>query len=237
MQHSGPARVVEHRDARDRAVARAQGVDGDVPGQQRQAGAARGRDECPLDLGTGGVAPGPDHAERRVPALAGALQRAGRGRVEHGAARPQPGHRGRAVGQDGGDGGGVAQPGTRGEGVGDVGVDAVARHVPDDDGDPALGPPGRAGVRGVLGDDDDPQPGGGGVERGGETGDAAADDDEVRAGLPGARAAHSPPPGRPIAIIRCTAARPRAASSGSTCTSSVPSRRLRSSASGVIIFM
>jgi hypothetical protein len=68
-----------------------------------------------------------------------------------------------------------------------VGVHAVARDVADDDRDAALRPPGRPGVRGVLGDDDDPQPGGGRVERGGEPGDAAADDDEVRRGLPGGR--------------------------------------------------
>ena len=58
------------------------------------------------------------------------------------------------------------------------------------------------------------------VQRGGQSGHPAADDHEVGAlasqDTPPGRAAHSPPPGLPISIMRCTDSRARAAVSGST---------------------
>jgi hypothetical protein len=101
------------------------------------------------------------------------------------------------------------------------------------------------GLRPHPADHNDPQAELRGIQRRGEPGDAGTDDYEVRARLPfppgaAARAgyrAHSAPPGRPISIIRWTAARARVASTSSTCTSSVPCRSDRNNVSGVIIFM
>ena len=155
--------------------------------------------------------------------------------VERRPAGPQVGHRVGSAGQDLPGGRIVHQPAARREGVGHVRVDAVARDVAEHDRDPALRPPRRTLVGGVLGDDEDPQPRPRRLRRGREPGDPGADDDEI--GRRGPRRPHSPPPGRPISIIRWTEARALAAVSRSTRTSSRPSRSARVSAPGVIVFM
>src|SRR3984893_11927796 len=105
--------------------------------------------------------------------------------------------------------------------------------------DPALGVVrGRHAKPAVrLAQHDDPAPDTMGGQRGGQAGDAGADDHDVGPLLPGRTNAHSPPPGRPMAIIRCTLRRASPAVCASTWTSSAPSIRQRNSAAGVIIFM
>src|SRR5580693_1870974 len=105
--------------------------------------------------------------------------------------------------------------------------------------DPALGVVrGRyARLAARLTEHDDPLAATMGGQRRGQAGDPGANHDDIGTLLPGRADAHSPPPGWPIAIIRCTLCRARRAVCESTWTSSAPSTRQRSSAAGVIIFM
>ena len=78
----------------------------------------------------------------------------------------------------------------------------------------------------------------GGIAAAVDAADDPADHEHVDLALEAAVCgAHSPPPGVPMLIIRSTARRARAATSSGTVTSSRPSRRARSSSSGVVIFM
>ncbi len=229
---------VQHREARHRSVRRAQHVQGGVSGQHGDAAVAGCRQQGPLDLGAGGVAPGVHDAEGAVAALAGAGQGAVGAGVEPGAGAAQPLDGVRAVRDDLFDRVLFAESGSGCVGVLRVPPDGVPGLVRggQHDGHAALGVAGVAVTGVALGHHQDPQPEFDGGEGGGEAGDAGPHHHEVRASLP-ARVGHSPPPGRPMAIIRWTDSRPRAAISGSTCTSSAPSRSARSSAAGVIIFM
>ena len=121
-------------------------------------------------------------------------------------------------------------------------ADAVRRHITQHNGDAALGQRRAPGRRHTLGHDDDPQAQLRRVQSRRQPRYPTTHDDQVDSRLPRAHRAeemraHSPTPGLPMAIIRRTAALARVASSGSTRTSSVPSRKDRSNASGVIIFM
>src|SRR5699024_976704 len=101
----------------------------------------------------------------------------------------------------------------------------------EDGGQATLGPGGRAATETGPGHQQGVDPGLGQPESGGQSGSPRTDDHHT--GI----AAHSPLPGLPISIIRCTDRRARSAMLGSTVTSSRPSRRLTSNFSGVIIFM
>ena len=180
----------------------------------------------------------------RVAAFAGQRPAAGCGFVEPGSPPHQVGDGAVAVGDDRPDRVGITQSRARGECVGDMGLDRVvgvakalrqhhrnAALCVEGGGVPDLAQHDHRAAAAVRG------------QRRGQAGYAGADDDDVGALAPevgpaaGGRARHSPPPGCPISIIRCTLARAAVATSGSTCTSSAPSTRQRSNAAGVIIFM
>ena len=147
---------------------------------------AHGVGQRALDLGAGGVAAGVQHPERAVPALPAAGQRPVGGGVEDGAATAQPRDRGRAVGQDRGHGVRLAQARAGRDRVRGVPFGRISALMParQHDSDAALRPLGTAVAEGRLRHHDDAQARLAGAQRGGQPGRAAADHDEVRAGLP-----------------------------------------------------
>ena len=155
-----------------------------------------GRDQCALDLGTGGVAAGVRDPVAVVAALAGQRQLPGRGVVELRAERDQLAHRLGTLGDQHAYRVEVAGPGTRDQGVVLVLLRGVARAQCGRD--PALRPLGRAGVEDVLGDDQHRAAGllelGADPQGRGEAGDAGADDDHVGARRP-ARGGRAQPAG------------------------------------------
>ncbi len=239
--HAGHAVGVEHRQAGDTARPAPQHLDRGVAGEEGRT-AAGGGQQGAFDLGPGGVPAGVDDPERGVAPLPRAVEPPVGAPVEDSSQVPQVGDGGGAGADDRVHGAGIAEPHPGGEGVGDVPFGGVVvGAVGEDDRHAALGPGGAALGRFALADDQHSEPEAGGAQRRGQSGHAGSDDHEVRAGLP-ARCAlvagvHSPPPGCPMAIILRTASRPRSAVSWSTVTSSRPSRRQRSNAAGVIIFM
>lgn len=143
-----------------------------------QGGGAHRLDEGAGDLGTRRVAPGVRDAATVVAALAGQRDRSRVGGVEVRAGVDQPAHGAGALGDQSAHRRLVAQPRTGDQGV----VEVLLRGVPlaERRGDAALGPPGGAVVETGLGDDDGREARGGAAERGGETGHAGADHDDVR---------------------------------------------------------
>jgi hypothetical protein len=210
------------------------------------------------DLGAAGVTAGVHDPVAAVPALAGQRRVPVSGKVEAGAELLQQRDGGRSLLDEGADGVLVAQSRAGHERVVDVQLDVVV--AAEDGGQAALGPGGAAVAEGRLGDDGDGTAGVGQGDRGHQPGGAGAHDDHVRVARPcgsgerqrghdgavrlgrGARAHPEQPhsatgEGVPSAIMASTAERARAAISGSTVTSSRPSRSARSSFSGVDIFM
>ena len=173
--------------------------------------------ERPLHLGSGGVAAGVHDASPRVSAFAAERPTAGRRLIELRSVADQFGDSPEAVSNDGRHRIGIAQPGTGRQGVGDVRVDRVVG-VRQHHGNPALGVVGgrRTGLAAGLAEHDHPSAGAVRGQRRGQTADAGADDNDVGTLLPGRVNAHSPPPGWPIAIIRCTLWRARCAVWAST---------------------
>jgi hypothetical protein len=173
--------------------------------------------ERALDLGTGGVTTGVHNASPRVSALARHIPATGCSLVELCSLTNQFNYRAIAVGDDRVHRVGVAQPRTRRQGVGDVGIDRVII-LRQHHRDPAL----RVVRRGHptrltrLIEDDDAAPGPMGSQRGRQPGDTHSDHDDIGIVPPRRSGGHSPPPGWPISIIRCTLRRPAAATSKST---------------------
>ncbi len=120
-----------------------------------------------------------------VAALAGELQAALLRLVEVGARLDEPAHGVRALGDEDPHRVLVAQPGARDQGVGQVLLGGVA--LAEGRGDAALRPAGGAVVEAGLGDDDRGQTGGLAAQGRGQTGDAGADDDDVRVDRPPGR--------------------------------------------------
>ncbi len=143
-----------------------------------QGGRTHRLDERAGDLGARRVTAGVRDATAVVAALTGQRDRSRVGGVEVRAGVDQPAYGVGALGDQGADRRRVAQPRTGDQGV----VEVLLGGVPlaDRGGDAALGPPGGAVVETGLGDDDGREAGGGAAERGGETGHAGADHDDVR---------------------------------------------------------
>ena len=235
-------------EADDAAVGRAQRVERDGVLEHLDAAGAQRAGERAGDLRAAGVAAGVHDPVAAVPALAGQRRAAVGAGVEPGAERLQRGDRGRRLLDEGAHGVLVAEPGAGDQRVGDVQVGVVVGT--EDGGQAALRPGGAAVTERALGDDGDRAAGVGQRHRRHQAGGAGAHDDDVGRAHPagrrqrqrrhqaGPRPGHSPTgDGVPRAIIASTAARARAATSGSTVTSSRPSRSARSSFSGVDIFM
>ncbi|GAA3298714.1 hypothetical protein GCM10020295_35020 [Streptomyces cinereospinus] len=164
-------------DARGAAVGVREQVQDQGVLDRAQATRADGLDQRPGDLGPRRVAAGVGDAAAVVAALAGQRQPALGGLVEVGAGLDQPA-----------DGAGtlrdedpyrfhVAQAGSGDQGVVQVLLGAVA--LAQGRRDAALRPAGGAVVQARLGDDDRAHAGGLAAQRGGETGDAGADDHHV----------------------------------------------------------
>jgi len=155
---AGGAGVLEHGDGRD-------------------AG-GHGR-ERPHDLGARGVPVGVDDAAAAVGAFEAELERSGGGAVERDALADEPVDRGGGGGGDGGNGVGIAEARAGGEGVGGVERGIVAGG--DGGRDPALRPAGGGLAVGHLGEEGARREQDAGLrgeaERGGEAGQAGADDD------------------------------------------------------------
>lgn len=142
-----------------------------------QATRAYGLDEGPGDLRAGGVAARMGDAAAVVAALAGQLQAALLRLVEVGAGRDQAVHGVGSLGDEEPYGLLVAQARAGHQGVVQVLFGGVA--LAEGRGDAALGPAGGAVVETGLGDDDRTEAGGLAAQRGGEAGDARADDHDV----------------------------------------------------------
>ncbi len=205
-QHTGHAVAVQHQQAAHRTQRRLHRVDRDVVLQQGNPSVHSGLQKRPFDLGTRRVTAGVHDAERAVPTFAGPLQQTVRARVEHRAALAQPRDRGRSTGDDRRDRGLVTQARTRRQRVLDVPPHRVAGVVLvlHDHRDAALSPAGVAVVARRLRDDENAKPQLTGVQCGRQPRHARTDHDQVGPRLP-ARGHHSPPPGWPISIMRCTA--------------------------------
>jgi hypothetical protein len=209
-------------------------------------------------LGAAGVTAGVHDPVAAVAALAGQRRAPVMRQVEAGPELLQQREGGRRLLDEGADGVLVAESRAGHERVVDVQLGVV---VGAEDGRQAALRPGRAAVaEGPLGDDGDCAADVGQGDRRHQPGGAGAHDDDVGVARPrgsgerqrrddgavrlgrGARAHPEQPhsatgEGVPRAIIASTAERARAAIPGSTVTSSRPSRRARSSFSGVDIFM
>jgi hypothetical protein len=147
---------------------------------------AYGVDQRAGDLRAGRVAAGVRDAAAVVPALAGQLYLAGAGvGVEAGPGLDETPHGGGALGHERTDGLLVAQARSGDEGVVEVLVGGVA--LAERGGYAALGPAGGAVVEPGLGDDDRTETRGVAAERGGQPGDAGADDHDVRVDAPAGR--------------------------------------------------
>ncbi len=208
-----PVRVA-HQHARHRRTV-VQHPQGHVTGAEVQHG--RGVVERALNFGAGGVAARVHDASPRVTTLARHVPATWGRFVETGSDADQFGHGKVAVGDDRAHRVRITEARARRQGVGDVGVHRVVI-VRQHHGDAALcvvggGRPARV-VR--LGQDDHAAAGASGGQRGGQSCDARADDDDVGCMGPIGTDHYSPPPGCPISIMRCTLRRPAAAISGST---------------------
>lgn len=128
------------------------------------------------DLAAGGIAVGVKHAGARVGAFAGE-KKLGAIAVELDAPLDEFLNASGAFLDEGVDGFGRAESIAGGEGVGFVEADLVV--VAEGDGDTALGVGGRRFFESILGDDEDAAEGGE-VDGGPHTGDARADDEEIR---------------------------------------------------------
>lgn len=190
-----------------------------------------------LDLGSSGITASVDDPERPMPTLPGAVQvrfvLVIPGAVKEGAPGTEYIYRGRTSSQDRPNGDLVTQPSASRQRVSHVRVHAVAG-TREHHGDAALRQSCVAIPDRGLGDGYHLQAELGGAQCSGQPSNTGTDNSKVRGGFPGR---HSPPPGRPMAIIRCTAPRARSAMSAGTVTSSTLSRSERSRAAKVIIFM
>lgn len=137
-----------------------------------------GLDQCPRDLGAGGVAARVRDPAAVVAALAGEFYLAGlRGGVEDRAGVHQPPDRVRALGDEQPYGLLVAQARARDQGVVEVLLRGVA--LAEGRGDTALGPAGGAVVEPGLGDHDRTAAPGGAAQRGGQARHAGTDDHDI----------------------------------------------------------
>ena len=161
------------------------------PALEHRAGrAVGGVDQRALDLGAGGGAPGVHDTRRRVAALAGERQRSRRFAVELGAERDQLLHAPGALVDQDAHGLLVAQARAGGKGVGQVQVGRVLV-APEHRGHAALGPARCRLRQRALGQDAEGETrsarrdGSGEPDRGGQPGDAAAQDQDVEGSRPG----------------------------------------------------
>jgi hypothetical protein len=240
-----------HRQAGGLAPADGGSADDEVERERPLEHRRPGRDgslvERALDLGAAAVTTGVDDPVMAVAALAGERRNhpAGSGRVERRAQAHQITDRPRGRADESSDDGLVTQPGTGRQRVGHVVLDRVGRV--EHSRQAALGPGRRTGVERALRDDQDAPVGTRGECRR-QPGRTRPDDNHVGLALPRGRRRGQPArkyeiahsavgDGLPIAIIRSTDARARAATSAATTTSSVPVSSACSSRAGVIIFM
>ena len=183
-----PAGVVEQRDAADDPPPRVDRVDGDVPGQQRQPAAAGGGDQRPLDLRARGVARrrgprGTRCARPRGCARAPRRRRGRRPRPGPAAGRPRRGPPARIAA--------TAASSQRPAPAATVSATCAATLSPGTSPSTTAIPPCAQRVEPASGASlvttTTRSPSSRGVEGGGEPGDPAADDHEVRARLPARR--------------------------------------------------
>ena len=168
--------------ADDRAVGRAQRLEGDGVLEHLDAAGAQGAGEGAGHLGAAGVTAGVHDPVAAVTALAGERRAAVGGEVESG---PEPLELGDGVGRlldEGADGVLVAEPGAGDEGVLHVQVGVVVGA--EDGGQPALRPVRAAVAEGGLRDHRDPASGVGQRQGGHQPGRAGADDGDVGVAAP-----------------------------------------------------